>query len=401
MGSDNEGARASPAWRLLRSALGIATVSAIVVALVFLALDVDASQAGTTLVSAMFLAVPATFLVVGGLLSARRPENSVGWLCLTIGLVWGVASAGDAITVWATHEGHLGVVEWAGLSEQLWLPAVGLTGQLALRLPDGRLPSARWRWFSWFCNGSVVLVTVVLVTAPGTVNDVPGTENPIGSPALHTLAPLFVLIPISFLGAFLSLWLRYRRSDGLARLQIRWIAFGGLIIVAVGLPLLFATLLGVIDTGLPVPVQAVDILANIAIPITIAVAVLRYRLYELGTIVNRTLVYGALTVTLALTYLALVGLLQIALSPLTHRSSLAVAASTLAVAALFRPIRTRIQNAVDRRFYRSKYDAARTLDAFGARLREEVDLQTLGGDLRAVVADTMQPAHVSLWLRSP
>ena len=401
MGSDNKGARASPRWRLLRSALGLATVLAIVIALVFLALDVDASQAGTTLVSAMFLAVPATFLVVGGLLSARRPENSVGWLCLTIGLVWGVASAGDAITVWATHEGHLGVVEWAGLSEQLWLPAVGLTGQLALRLPDGRLPSERWRWFSWFCNGSVVLVTVVLVTEPGTVNDVPGTENPIGSPALHTLAPLFVLIPISFLGAFLSLWLRYRRSDGLARLQIRWIAFGGLIIVAVGLPLLFATLLGVIDTGLPVPVQAVDILANMAIPITICVAVLRYRLYELGTIINRTLVYGALTVTLALTYLALVGLLQVALSPLTHRSSLAVAASTLAVAALFRPIRTRIQDAVDRRFYRSKYDAARTLDAFGARLRDEVDLQTLGGDLRAVVADTMQPAHVSLWLRSP
>ena len=401
MGSDNEGARSSPGWRLLRGALGLATVSAIVIALVFLALDVDASHTGTTLVSAMFLAVPATFLVVGGLLSARRPENSVGWLCLTIGLVWGVASAGDAITVWATHQGHLGVVEWAGLSEQLWLPAVGLTGQLALRLPDGRLPSERWRWFSWFCTGSVVLVTVVLLTEPGTVNDVPGTENPIGSPALHTLAPLFVLIPISFLGAFLSLWLRYRRSDGLARLQIRWIAFGGLIIVAVGLPLLFATLIGVIDTGLPVPVQTVDILANMAIPITICVAVLRYRLYELGTIINRTLVYGALTVTLAATYLALVGLLQVALSPLTHRSSLAVAASTLAVAALFRPIRTRIQDAVDRRFYRSKYDAARTLDSFGARLREEVDLQTLGGDLRAVVAATMQPAHVSLWLRSP
>ena len=399
VGTDAGAARSSPAWRLLRGVLAISTIATIAVALVFLALDAPTSSAGTTLVSVVFLTIPVTFAVVGGLLSVRRPENSVGWLCLTIGLVWGVAAAGDAITVWATHRGHLGVVEWAGLSEPLWLPAVGLTGQLALRLPDGNLPSERWRWFSWFCTGSVVLVTVVLITEPGPVNDVPGTENPIGSEWLHALSPLFVLIPISFLGAFLSLALRYRRSDGLARLQIRWIAFGGLVIVAVGLPLLVATLLGHLDDGLPAPVQAVDIVANLAIPITIGVAVLRYRLYEIDTIINRTLVYAGLTAVLVATYLVSVLAFRIVLDPITGKSDLAVAVSTLAVAALFRPLRSRIQRLVDHRFYRRKYDAARTLESFVARLREEVDLEAVGLDLRAVVNETMQPAHVSLWLQ--
>jgi hypothetical protein len=392
-------ARSSPAWRLLRGALALFTVASVAFALTFLVLDAAASSAGTTLVSVMFLAVPATFAVVGGLLSVRRPENTVGWMCLTIGLVWGIQSAGDAITVWAIHRDHLGLVEWAGLSEALWLPAVGLTGQLALRLPDGRLPSERWRLFSWFCTGSVVLVTVVLLTKPGRVNDVPGTINPVGSAWLHALSPLFVLIPISFLGAFLSLALRYRRSDGLARLQIRWIAFGGLVIVAVGLPLLVATLLGHLGTGLPVPVQAVDIVANLAIPITIGVAVLRYRLYEIDTIINRTLVYAGLTAVLVATYLVSVLAFRLVLDPITGKSDLAVAVSTLAVAALFRPLRSRIQRLVDHRFYRRKYDAARTLESFVARLREEVDLETVGLDLRAVVNETMQPEHVRLWLQ--
>jgi hypothetical protein len=367
---------------------------------VFLVLGAAESNAGTTLVSVMFLAIPATYSIVGGVLCRRRPENGVGWLCSGIGFVWALAAAGDAVIDWAVGQGRLDVVDWVGLSAPLWLPAVGLTCLLVLTFPDGRLLSERWRWFAWFSIGSFALVTILLVAEPGRVAEVPGTVNPVGSGWARVLAPLFVLIPVSFVGAVTSLILRYRRSDGLARLQIRWIAFGGMVLLAVGLPLLIATLLGYLEGDFPVPVEAVDIVANLAIPITIGIAVLRYRLYEIDTIINRALVYGCLTATLAVTYVALVALLQVLLRPLTRESSLAVAASTLAVAALFRPLRATIQGAVDRRFYRRKYDAGRTLESFVARLREEVDLETVGVELRSVVSETMQPAHVSLWLQT-
>jgi hypothetical protein len=200
-----------------------------------------------------------------------------------------------------------------------------------------------------------------------------------------------------------SLLLRYRRAGTIERLQIRWIALGGSVILVVGTAIAVPTAMGILSLsgGLPAPIAAVDSVANVAIPLSIGIAVLRYRLYEIDVFINRALVYGPLTATLAATYVGLVVLLQLGLSPLTRDSGLATAASTLAVAALFRPVRARIQKTVDRYFYRNKYDATRTLEAFGMRLREEVDLETLSDDLRSVISETMQPAHVSLWLRAP
>ncbi len=379
------------AWgcTLLNFSLAAATV-------VFLVLGGAGPGAGQTL---FFVAI---FSAVGGLVAIRRPGHRVGWLCLTIGLLFGVVSLQAGIAWWAADRGMLGTANWVGVAGSLWVPALGIAGtHLPLRLPDGSLLSPRWRWYSRFCTAVILFVGVVITTEPGRVNEIRGTENPLALD-LHTLAPLFLLFPLSFLGAIVSLVLRRRRAGSVERLQLRWIAFGGLFFVISYLPALLPALGLVSNDGATSAVlEATAQLGFGAIPVAIGVSVLRYRLYDIDVVVNRTLVYGLLTAALAGTYLGSVLLLQLALRPLTSQSNLAIAGSTLAVAALFGPARARIQAAVDRRFYRRKYDAARTLEGFSARLREQVDLDALGGELRSVVAETMQPAHVSLWLRSP
>jgi hypothetical protein len=204
-----------------------------------------------------------------------------------------------------------------------------------------------------------------------------------------------VVFIIACLGALLALAIRFRRSDGVERLQFKWFALAmGLLITG-----LVTSGLGEITGGGAVSDAGWWLFLTsliVALPLAIGVAILRYRLYDIDLVINRALVYGALTVTLGAAYLGLVLLVGLAVG----RSGFAVAVSTLAVAALFRPLRARIQGAVDRRFYRRRYDAARTLEAFSARLRDEVDLTALSTELRGVVGDTVQPAHVSLWLRS-
>jgi len=388
------GYRPTLAWGLtvLSLLLAVGTI-------VFALLDHAAADSGP-LLQILFLAIPLSFSAVGGLLTVRRPENSIGWLCLAIGLLWSIEGAGFTFATWAGNSGRPEAAEWVGLLGSLWLPAVGLIGtHLALRLPGGSLLSPRWHWYSRFCTVVIVLVGVLVLTEPGRVAEVPGTENPLASESLQSLGPLFLLVPLSVFGAIWSLVRRYRRAGGVERLQIRWIALGGVFFLVAVLTAFIPTLLGAAEGSASGVVEGVFYVAYSAIPVAIGISVLRYRLYDIDVVINRTLVYGALTATLAAIYLGSVLLLQLLLRPLTEDSNLAIAVSTLAVAALFRPARVRIQAGVDRRFFRRKYDAARTLERFGAHLRDEVALDSLSAELRAVVADTMQPAHVSLWLR--
>lgn len=350
---------------------------------------------------ALFLLPCLSFFTVGSLLALRQPQSAVGWLCLAIGLTWLTTAATGAAAEWAFHSRRRSLAEWLGVFGALWVPAIGLmTTHLPLRLPGGSHLSRAWQRYSRFCTLVIVVIAVPTVTQPGPVNGIPGSENPLASPALQALEPLFVLLPLSFLGAVVSLVLRYRRSGGVQRLQIRTIAFGGLIFLAVFISSL-GNLVGLFPSGgaAEETMQNLALVSYNALPVAIGVAVFRYRLYDIDVVINRALVYGAVTATLAVAYLASVLLLQFAVSPLTERSDLAVAGSTLVVAALFRPVRARIQASVDRRFYRSRYDAARTLEGFSGRLREQLDLEALSTDLRGVVRETMQPTHLSLWLR--
>jgi hypothetical protein len=278
----------------------------------------------------------------------------------------------------------------------IWIP---------LLFPDGRLPSPRWRVVLW--TGTALAATTVLGRAFGDLafepENLAPTPNPYALPGLAGRAAAEAgriaesLMALAVLAAVAGVVVRLRRSRGIERQQLKWFAYvGGLMLGA----LCLAVLSFVDPDRLGDNVGTFGWLAfvglfTIGLPVAMGTAILRHRLYDIDVVIRRTLVYGALTATLAATYLTLVLLAGLAVGS----SDVAIAGSTLAVAALFRPARTRIQAAVDRRFFRSRYDATQTLEAFGGRLRDEVDLDTIAADLRSVARDSLQPAHVSLWLR--
>jgi hypothetical protein len=354
-----------------------------------------------------FLLVALGFPLVGAVIARKRPDNAIGWLLLALGLVFGAGLFADSY-VESGATALVGPVAWySAWTLYLWL-GLGVV-ILPLVFPDGKLLSPRWRWALWTAVAAIVLSFIGIGFKPGPLdtNQKPDIQNPVGIPALKGALEVVnvigeVLFIAAILAAIASVVVRFRRSRGEARLQLKWFAWvGGVMIVG----FLFASITAALGDDSPLAVVGnigwpVGLFAMIVgIPVATGIAVLRYRLYEIDVVINRTLVYGLLTATLAAAYLGSVLLLQLALGPVTSGSSLAVAVSTLGVAALFRPARARIQTVVDRRFYRHKYDAARTLEDFTTRLRDQVDLDELGGELRGVVRDTMQPEHVSLWLR--
>jgi hypothetical protein len=357
----------------------------------------------------LILLVASGFPLVGAVVAAKRPSNAVGWILLAMGLVFGASLSADAYDETGATA-LAGVLGWFSVwSLYAWL---GL-GVIALPLvfPDGHVLSPRWRWVLRIAVAAFVFSFVGTGFKPGALgtSQKPDIQNPFGVPALKGVLAAVnvvgeVLFIVAIVAAVASVVVRFRRSRGEARLQLKWFALVGSVMIVGFLVAAVAAAFGddspiafLGNIGWPVGLLSLIV----GIPVATGIAMLRYRLYEVDVVINRTLVYGLLTATLAGAYLGPVLLLQLALDSLTSGSSLAVAISTLAVAALFRPARARIQGVVDRRFYRHKYDAALTLAGFSARLREQVDLETLGGELRGVVVETMQPAHVSLWLKEP
>jgi hypothetical protein len=353
-----------------------------------------------------------------GVLVVLRVANRIGWMLLAVAVVSGAqfATTMYALVAVRTHPDALPAGEVVGVvSELLFLPLfVLLIGMLVL-FPDGRLPSSRWRPVTAVILGICVVEGMLFTVAPRSVGiPAPGGvsltyDNPLALDflgdfggrvgSLNALAAIY--LPLVLL-ALASLIARYRRGSNEVRRQILWLALvAG---VSLGLQVVASTGQLVCEcSSSPVTVvaqQAQGAVALLGIPSAITVAILKYRLYQIDRILNRALVYGGLTIILGAVYLVSVLLLQLVPSPITRQSDVAVAASTLAAAALFRPARRRIQEAVDRRFYRSRYDATSTLDAFAAQLRHEVDLDSVARDLRAAADKTWQPDHVSVWLRS-
>ncbi|MDP9069067.1 MAG: hypothetical protein M3N53_12085 [Actinomycetota bacterium] len=338
----------------------------------------------------------ASFPVIGALIASRRPRNAVGWIFLQVGV-------GVGILLVATEYTYLAFVkepgEWPGatlaawLEQWLWFPGLMAIPTLGLLLfPDGQPPTPRWRWLVWATGAAIAVVTFASMFQGRLEGEGYSLENPVGflpfEDGEKAVDPvLFAFFGLMFL-CLASLIVRFRRAGAEQRQQLKL-----LLLAAVTFSV--AIFLG--DTfDLP---EIIFPLVLWTIPGAIGVAILKYRLYDIDAIINRTLVYGVLTAILAFVYFGLVVALQQTLGRLTEESDLAVAGSTLAVAALFRPLRARLQAFIDRRFYRRKYNARLTLESFSSRLREDVDLDHLARDLTKVVQETMQPAHVSVWLR--
>ncbi|MDQ3251823.1 MAG: hypothetical protein M3P86_05910 [Actinomycetota bacterium] len=344
-----------------------------------------------------------TFSVVGAIIASRHPRNTIGWLFCCVGVTIGLNSfVGDYAEFWlASGFGMSSLGETAAwFSSWLWTLLVYVpTSFLLLLFPDGRLPSPRWRPVAWGIALGTAGGVVGYALRAGPLEDFPQIANPYGvdSPVVGMVGVAGALVAGgSMVASAVSLIVRMRRAGSEQRQQIKWLAYGGAVVVGT----IFVGGL-VIPWSVPVSIVIMSV-ALLGLPVFTGIAIVRYHLYDIDLLINRTLVYGSLTLMLALVYFGGVTATQALLQTLTGQQKLpqlAVVISTLLIAALFNPLRHRIQSFIDRRFYRSKYDAAKTLDTFSARLREETDLGTLNDELVSVVRQTMQPEHVSLWLR--
>jgi uncharacterized membrane protein YhdT len=348
-----------------------------------------------------------SYAPVGALIASRHPENPVGWLLCLYGFVISLSyfSAEYAIYALLAQPDSLPAGEAMAWVFSWMLPLViGFSTLSYLLFPTGRLPSRRWRWAVWLTVAFIVVGVLLGAFSSGPLSDLGPIQNPLGIVGLADIysAVLYTTFSVLLVAVISSVFVRLRRAGGVEHQQIKWFAYAVAanaiaVVVAYVIPGLIETPLWFERVGF-----ALNNIVIPAIPIAIGIAILRYRLYDIDLLINRTLVYGSLTLMLALVYFGGVTATQVVFTALTgqeEQPQLTIVVSTLVIAALFTPLRRRIQSFIDRRFYRRKYDARKTLEAFSAQLRDETDLNALSEDLVGVVRETMQPAHVSLWLR--
>jgi hypothetical protein len=406
------------AWSLAALSVAMFVVSIVLFVLARSAQVPSSLGASRTVIDLLVFAPFLAFPLVGALISSRRPHNPIGWICLADGLLFMLLGMIDLYGVYGLAKPGsvpFPVVIYA-LSQWLWVPTVGLLViYLALLFPDGRLPSRRWRPLAWFSGVVIVLVSVAEGLAPVALPELGRVRNPFGLEGQAWVADatnaILVVFLVCILASAVSLILRYRRSRGEERQQIKWIAFAALFVGLVFVTAMVSGLIAFVFApeswgSANTPPFWFELLFSVVllsfggVPIAVGIAILRYRLYNIDVLINRTLVYGSLTAMLVALYFGGIVALQRVFVVLTgEKSTLAVVASTLAIAALFNPLRRRTQGFIDRRFYRRKYNARKTLEVFSARLRDEIDLEALNTELVGVVRETMQPAYVSLWLR--
>ena len=354
------------------------------------------------------------FTTIGALVASRQPKNTIGWIFCAMGLfsTSSVASGQYAMYALVSSPGSL-----PGGGTAAWLEAflggpiiITMFALLLLLFPDGRPPSHRWRAVLWLdLVGAVLLFVGSFKPGPMPPSSL-RVANPFGIEKIGALVNVLLYVGFSLALAVttlgvVSLMVRFRRSRAQERQQIKWFAFAGAIMCAVTAVAPFLWSLPPSSPGVTLIWPVLFFSAVSTIPLATGIAILKYRLYDIDIIINRTLVYGCLTVTLAAVYLGSIVVLQtlqkrlfVLITGQAEQSQLAIVVSTLVIAALFTPLRRRIQSFIDRSLYRSKYDATKTLEAFSARLREETDMDALSDDLTSVVRETMQPAHVSVWL---
>jgi hypothetical protein len=399
---------ASSPTLLRRCVWGVFAASAVGMAVgMVLELALVESSPGAVLFTAAFFSCSLAGLLIG----VREPGNRVAWLLLGIGALIAVGSVAEPYTEYGLRiaPGALPAANVvAAVTGALWVPTIGICGTfLILLFPDGRLPTPRWRPVARTSGLTIGVLSLVFVFAPGEVEAGDGIPNPLAiaalAPLLDVVLVLLPVLPLCMLACAIGLVMRFRRSSGIERVQLKWLASAGAVVATCYLTMMLVSYYyDAVHGGTTPPwlelVQNAAVLTFVLLPLSIAVAVSRHGLYGIDRLLSRTVSYALVTGTLLVLYLGLVT----AVSRLTPRgSSWAVAASTLSVAAAFQPLRRRVQARVDRRFNRARYDMERTVDRFQARLRDEVDLEAVRRDLLEVVRATLEPAAAGVWLRSP
>jgi hypothetical protein len=387
------------AWSLCAFSLVLTVLSVVLLALIFS--DPNAKIYVYWLENTI---LPITFSIIGAIIASRLPANPLGWLFCAAACVAAVAHFSGEYAIYALlvqPDALPAGNALAWIASWVWILFIGCLVLSLVLFPDGRLPGRSWRWLVWLTLLLTSFGSVWQAFTPGVILSLESIRNPLGIEGLPKANDPVqaIMFALMFVAVASSLFVRLLRSRGIERQQIKWPAYTAAM-AATGSILTYTIAEATGAQWIQWTGFVILIAAIVSFPLSVGIAIVRYRLYEIDLIINRTLVYGSLTATLVALYFGVIVVLQrIFVLLASQQSTLAVVASTLLIAALFTPLRRRIQSFIDRSFYRRKYDAARTLEGFSMKLRSETDLEALTDDLVGVVEETMQPTHVSLWLR--